>query len=403
MQKIILENGLTLLLSKKESNSVVISATVKMGSNYESREENGVSHFIEHLVFNGPKGYNKKTLVEKIDSLGGEINAFTTNNFTVFYVKVLSKHFSKAFKVIEKIVLHPYFSKKRIEDERKIILSELDQSEDRNDQKVVDNLNEILYYRHPFGKTILGKKETIKKINKKVLEKNYNRFYVPNNMIVSVTGEFETGNVLDFVEGSFGRIKRKEMKLDFPKIPSNRHKENVLKRNIEQAYVALGMKVMKAGSREKYAMYLIDAILSGGLSSRLIQEIREKRGLAYSVEAMFDVEMDYANYIVFAGVRKENIEKVRKIILKEFRKLKEKKVSEKQLKKAKQYIEGQLLLKNETTIGAMNNLIEFELTGESNVEGFLRKIFAVTSEDILRVAKKYLQTEKYCFSVVQPK
>ncbi len=402
LDKVSLENGLRVLLDFQETETVSVFCLVRVGSDIEDAKVSGVSHFLEHVLFNGPEHLTKKDLSERIDSIGGEINAFTSNKITVFYVKVLSKYFDKAFQTIEDLILNTFFKEQEIEDEKKIILSEINQTKDNPERIIFDYLQEEMFPNHPYGKHVIGTEETVKKMTKKDIENHFKKYYVPNNMVLGISGKFDKEEVLKKIQGTFGKREKTDLQEEFFPIPKKILKQKIEERDLNATHLGLALRVMNSKSSEAYAMNLINAILGGGLSSRLLQEIREKRGLAYTVHTVFDVNPEYGLFIIYAGIEEKNIETVKEVIFQEFNKLVTD-LTEADLIKAKQFIEGKTLMKNEDTTERTKNNLELDYYGEDSTEEFLKKINAVSVEEVKEVAKKYLQTKEYSFVLIKPK
>jgi predicted Zn-dependent peptidase len=401
VQRLELKNGFKLLVEKRPSKSVSLLLLVNFGSNNEDKKENGIAHFIEHLVFNGPKGLSKKELSARIEGVGGELNGATSNNLTVYYIQVLSKHFDIALKTLNDMLFRPDFTTKDVNFEKNIILSEIGHSKDTPHSYAFDLLQEELFPNHPYGKTVLGLKSSVKGIDVKDIKRYYHHFYAPNNMMLAAVGNL-TEKQLNAIKKTFGAPKKRPVKKERHSIPANQHRLKVVSRDFKQAHLALALKVMPSTDKDVYAMHVISAILGGGLSSRLMQEIREKRGLAYVVQANFDPMKEYGFFGVYVGTQEKKVEKVKKLIFKEFSKLKKKKISAKELMQAKQLLEGRAFLKIEDSLEAGKNLLTLELYGEKDAQSFMKKVFDVSAADIKRVAKKYLNERDYCLVLLKP-
>ena len=401
MERIELENGLQILLTKRPSKSISLLLMISFGANDEASKENGIAHFIEHLAFNGPKGMTKKELSARVEGVGGELNGATSNNFTVYYIQVLNKHFDVALKTLNDIAFRPEFTKKDVDFEKNIILSEIRHSQDNPLSYTFDLLQEELFPKHPYGQPVLGRQSTVKKIDLSDIKRYYRRYYVPNNSTLAVIGNLSPKQ-LSAVKKVFGKHKKRPLAKARHKIPANQHREKIVARDFTQTHLGLAFKVAASKDEDVYALHLISAILGGGLSSRLMQEIREKRGLAYAVQTNFDPNQEYGFFGIYVGTQEKNVKQVKKLILKEFGKLKKKKVSPKELKQAKQLIEGRAYLKIEDTLEAGKNLLTLELYGEKSTAAFMKKIFKVSAEEVKKAAQKYLNERDYCLVLLKP-
>src|SRR3989338_1862391 len=403
MKKFGLKNGLEIVLDKRETNSLTVMALIKSGSNDERPKKLGLSHFLEHLVFNGPKNVSKKELSHRIYKIGGEFNAFTSNNVTVYYVKILPKHLHTALKTIQDLIVNAFFKKREIEHERKIIISEIHKLRDTPEREIFDFLLDSLFPNHVFGNNVIGDEKTVNGITKKDIEAHYRKHYVANNMALFFSGKFEEENVMNEVNQLFGHVKSRKIERIFPRLPSNSRTQRIIERNVNQAHLAVGFKVPNCFSKESLALELICAYLGGGLAAVLPQEIREKRGLAYSVNTSLDMQKEYGLFTVYCGVQKENIEKVKKIIKKEFENLKANPLTQNKLNEIKTYYEGNLKIKQDDSLRIAKTDLYLHLRNEESLNEFLSKVLKVSSLDIQKAAKKYLNFDEGSTVIISSK
>lgn len=398
--KIKLKNNLTIILENKPTQTITIQATVKTGSNNENIKINGISHFIEHMVFEGTKKRpNSKIISNEIESLGGELNAYTSNERTCFYVKVPKKHSRKALDIIADILQNPLFEKKKIEKERKIILKEINlhKDEPRFHQWIL--FDKALFKKHPAKLPPYGTVKAVKSLTRKNMLSYYNKYYIPNNIILTIVGNFNK-EIIEEIKNQFKNFKPsklpKKRRITEPKQRKTTKKE---KRKILNSYMVLGYKTVNRANQDSYVLDVIKSILGKGQSGRIFDEIRNKRGLAYEVGVHHEAEKDYGTFAVYLNTDKKNIKKIINIILKEFKNLAN--LTTKELKEAKGFIIGQHILQNEDTQDLADELGYWESIKDANLlNNYIPKIRLVTKTDILRVAEKYL-TKNYALAVIE--
>lgn len=395
----ILSNGLTVILNKRKSNSVVIEITAKSGSNNEDEKNLGISHFIEHLMFNGTKNRSSREIVERIESVGGEFNAITWNERTSFYVKLPSKYFGIALNVLSDCIKNSVFDQKEIDKERNIILSEIDIHNDTPTSYQWLFFQSKLFKKIKAKYPIIGTKETVKSINRKAILDFYERYYHSNNIIVTVVGNFES-DIVKKIENEFKDFKGKKLGRDEIITEPNQTKpeEYIESRNLDHSYLMIGYKVPGRTDKESYVLDVIRIILGTGLSSRLSYEIRIKRGLGYSVGCHYDGNKNYGFFVAFVTTDKTNIKECKNIIINEYKKINH--VSKEELEKAKRFIEGQYLMDNEDNFKRADLLSIFEVVKEAKLaDSYIKEINNITIEDIKRVASKYFK-DNYCLTIL---
>lgn len=399
MWKFKLKNGLTVLYVKKPGDSVSVEVLVKVGSNNEKSDELGISHFIEHMVFEGTKKRcNSRETANQIEGIGGELNAYTSNERTCYYAKVPKKHFNRALDVLSDILQNPLFRELDIEKQRKIILKEvgLVTDEPRFHQWIL--FSKVLFKRHPARNPAYGTVKTVKSITKEQIFDYYKKYYIPNNMVISVVGEVK--DLKKKLERKFFLSKGeaiKEAGTREPKQKSPRVQRE--RRKIANTYMVLGYPTATRNQKESYILDVVDAILGRGQSGWMFDSIRSQHGLAYEVGVQHVAENEYGFFGVHLSTDKNKVEIVKKLIFGVFERLKN--VSEEDLKEAKDYLEGNFLLENEDTQKTADNLVNWEqLTKGEDFFNYLKKIKKVTRQDIKEVVKKYF-TKNYCLAVIE--
>ncbi|MEK6969055.1 MAG: pitrilysin family protein [Nanoarchaeota archaeon] len=390
MEKVILPNGLTVIFEKRKGNSVVVNVMIKVGSNSEDNSEKGLSHFMEHILFEGTeKRPTNKDISNEIEKIGGDFNAYTSNEKTCFYVKVLKKHFPIAVEILADILQHSLLQEKDIAKEKKVVLKEIDMiyDEPRYFQWVL--LQENLFEKHPCRYPTYGTKKSINSLTRKKIIDFYNKYYLPNNMVISVVGEVT------------GWKKEIEKKFSFKKgaLPASapvneplalRKKIKKRKMNITNTYLVLGFKAVPRNHPDSYTLDVINGILGRGQSGRMFTEIRSKRGLAYDVGTQSIAEKSFGYFAAYATIDKKNISLVQKLILTELDKLK--KVTETDLSEAKDFIEGDYLLGLEDAQKASDQILFWDLVKEAKLmDQYIKNIKIVSVAEVKRVAQKYFK------------
>ena len=403
-----LSNGLRIVLVPMPENRtatvIVMSGT---GSRYENEHENGLAHFLEHMFFKGTKKRpSARAISEELDTIGSVYNAFTSKERTAYYAKVSSRYLETALDVISDIFLNSTLPQKEIKKERGAIIQEIDMYEDMP-MRTVDNVFDALMFgrEHPLGRTILGPKENIMRFSRKDFAIYLKRNYTPLNTVVCVAGTFSKKKVLAKIKKDFGGLKHGNPP-NFITFSSEQNAARVAikEKKTDQTNLMIGVPAYQYLHKDEYALAVLSTILGGGMSSRLFLEVREKRGLAYSVHSFVERYPDTGYFGVQAGVEHAKLEKTVKTILAEFKKIKSVKVSNTELGKAKSYMKGNLALSLETS----DEIAQFAATSMINLgrirplSEILEGIEAVSADDIERVARDILRTEKLNFAVLGP-
>ncbi len=406
-KKTILKNGLRLITVPMESaNSVTVLILVGTGSKYETKDINGISHFLEHMFFKGTtKRPNTLKISETLDSVGGEYNAFTGNEVTGFWAKVDKKHSDIALDWITDIFLNSKFDEKEVEREKGVIIEEVNMYLDTPRAYIQDLWNELLYGDTPAGWQTIGTKDTIKSFNRKKVVDYYESHYSPENVIVCVAGAVETEGIEKKLKDYFENVKgdgasQKVKVKEFQKEPQ------VLLHNkkTDQTHFCLGVRAYNLFDKRRYALALLSIILGGNMSSRLFIKVRERNGLAYSIHTSADNSTDTGYLVTQAGIDHKNLEKSIKLILEEYKNLKAKKITEKELQKAKDYLKGIMSLSldasdNQASFYGMQELLEKNiLTPEEK----FKKIDEVSADDIQKAAQDIFLPEKLNLAVIGP-
>lgn len=385
MQVFKLKNGLTILYDNNKSNSVCLNAMVKVGSNHESMDEKGVSHFLEHILFEGTKNFTTRALANEIEKVGGEINAATSNERTFYYSLVPKNHAEKAFKVISDILINPLFDAKAIEKEREVIISEIKMLHDEPRHLQWILLEQNMFERNNARYPVYGSIASIKSLSRKKIISYYKKHYVGSNIILSIVGEIP--NIKKLISKYFSSLRGSKVnKYNLVEEDLQKSVKNVVvHKNTEHSYLTIGYKAPPFTKKEAYVFEVIEGILGRGQSSRLFDEIRIKRGLAYSVGAIYEANLDFGFFAIYLNTDQKNLEKCRNIILKQFQ-LKD--LTQKEVQEAKDYVEGNFLIRNEDNKEKAENNAFFSILGKT-ISEYLKNIRKVTLNDVKKAVKTY--------------
>ncbi len=400
MQKVVLDNGLNVIFKQKKGNSVVVEICINVGSNYEQLNEKGISHFIEHMLFEGTKKRpTNREISNEIEKIGGEFNAYTTNERTCFYVKVLKKHFSIAVDVISDIVQNSIFKESDIKKEKNVVCKEIDMVQDEPRFYQWDLLLQNMFTKHPAKYPVYGHRKVINNLTRKKVLAYFHKYYVPNNMTLSIVGDFKDWK--KEIEKKFVVKKSKLTKQMLVREPqASKNKEVREKKNIASTYAVMGFNATPRTHPDSYVLEIINGILGRGQSGRMFTEIRAKKGLAYDVGTQCIPELTYGYFAVYVSVDKAKLPLAKKLILLELEKLQ--KVTIKDVNEAKTFIEGEYLLDLEDPQKVADQLLFWEQNKDAKLmNDYVKRIKKVTVADVKKVAKKYFKN--YTFAVVEGK
>jgi predicted Zn-dependent peptidase len=409
VRKHFLENGATVLIDEMQDvRSFSLGFFVGAGSSEEPPDKRGLSHFLEHVLFKRTRHRTTVQIARAIDRLGGDVDAFTTKEYTGFYAHTLDTRFAEALDLLGDIVLAPAFESDDIEMERGVILEEIGETNDNPDDLVHEMFVRSFWRTHPLGEPILGTAQTVRDIGVGDLYRYYRERYTPDNLIVSVAGHVRELEVLDSLEKLFrrrngrGNGQRRPGERLAGKPHSHQHIQVKSRRGLEQAHVCLGVEGPPQGSGRRFAAHLLDIVLGGGMSSRLFQEVREKRGLVYSVASSLNSYRLGGYETIYAACAPKNLARVLEVTLRELRKLKRDGVRPRELAWAKQNLKGNLILALESTVSRMSSQArqEFYLGRVAPMEEWLGKADTVTADDVAEEAERLLDGRVLSLSVV---
>lgn len=402
-----LPNGLIILTERMEHvRSVSMGVWVKTGSRDERPEVNGVSHFVEHMVFKGTKSRTAKSIAREVDAIGGNLDAFTSKETICFNVKVLDEHVPKALDVLTDLVMYPVFAPDDIGRECKVILEEIKMDEDNPDMLVHEIFTQSFWKDHPLGKPILGTRDTVKRFDQGTLFDFYGGRFQGGNMIFSAAGNLDHDAFVEMVSAKLAGLPAASLVSGSPD-PSNRPKVHARivskqKKSLEQLQLCLGVPAPAVNDEQRYTVALLNTILGGGMSSRLFQNIREDRGLAYSIFSELSSFRDTGSICVYAGTSSQNAEQVVRLTVDEFRRLKEQPVPDEELQRAKDQLKGNILLSLESSGALMSNLARQEMYFQRfyAVPEILDQVGQVTSEDLMRMAQQLFVQESVALAIL---
>ncbi len=392
----VLPNGLKIITEQMSHiRSASIGIWLQTGSRDEDPEWNGISHFIEHMVFKGTKHRTAEEIARQVDSIGGNMDAFTAKECICFNVKVLDEHVPTAVDILSDLVLNPVFDAGDIARERGVIIEEIKMDEDNPDYLVHEIFTQNFWKDHPLGKPILGTKETVKRFERQPVFDAYTHRFAPENIIVSAAGNLDHNKFVDLVIRHLESMK--PMNNGFHSSTPNIVSRIILrnKKALEQVQLCLGVPAHPIAHEKRHAGYILNTLLGGGMSSRLFQNIRERQGLAYSIYSDLNPYRDTGCLAVYAGTSLASAAKVVQSVVGEFRKLKTDAVSEDELRRAKDQLKGSLMLSLESSTARMSNLARQEMYFERyyDLDELIQKIEAVTANDLITLANEFFRTE----------
>lgn len=404
-RKVVLDNGLRVVTERIPSfRSVTIGIWVNVGSRDEGRGEEGFSHFIEHMFFKGTATRSAERISREIDALGGEVNAFTTRETTTLYAKVPDAQLKPTLALLGDLFHHSRFPVEEIEKEKQVVLEEMRMVRDDPEEWVQDLHTQQVFGTHPLGRPILGKADVIRKLERRQLLDYIRRAYHPCETIVAAAGNFDQKQLLALVRTYFGCFDRPTVSKRV-RWPAEVHGGlQVHEKPLEQAHLCLGLKGIAVDHKDRYAAALLNAVLGGNVSSRLFQEIREKRGLAYSVYSCLSSYSDGGMWSIYAGTRPSEASNVVELILKELKKLCSNGMRRDELARAKSQMKGSVMVGLESTSSRMNKLAKDELHHGRYIplEEIMTSIDRVSNAQILRVSRELFDESRLSITALGP-
>jgi predicted Zn-dependent peptidase len=405
--KTILDNGIRILSHEMpDHRSASIGIWVENGSRHETAPENGISHFVEHLLFKGTERRTAAQIAEEMDAVGGVINAFTAKEHTCYYAKVLDENLPLAIDLLTDIFLHSKFDEEEIERERSVILQEISQAEDTPDDYVHDLFSLDLFQDHPIGRPICGTAATVNRFKRDDFVRFFRSRYRPSRVIVAAAGHLRHGEIVSEMAARLGSIDDGGDDgvgaLNGWGLPELRHGVFPHSKSLEQAHLCMGVQGLSQAHPQRYVGYVLNTLLGGGMSSRLFQEIREKRGKAYSVYSFSSAYRDVGYFGVYAGTSVDSTEEVVELIIKELKALANSGVSEDELRRTQGQLVGSMMLGLESTDSWMSHIARNEIYHGRTIstDDICQGIRAVTRADVIELARQLFRSGALTLSLL---
>jgi predicted Zn-dependent peptidase len=403
-QKSVLPNGIRVITERMPHvRSVAVGVWVETGSRHEPEDRGGVSHFIEHLVFKGTANRSAADIARTMDSVGGQMDAFTTKEHTCFYVQVLDEHLPLAVDLLTDILLHPSFEADELEREKSVVLQEIKMVEDTPDDLIHDLFAGQVWAGHPLGRPILGERDRVNGFGRELILSHFQEEYVPEHVIIAVAGNVTHDEVVDLFSAGFNGFRRPTPRRADQPAPL-RPGVNLVAKTLEQVHLVMGFPGLHHAAPERYALFILNDVIGGSMSSRLFQEVRERQGLVYSIHSGVQAYLDTGTLYLYAATDAANFSKVLKSILKEMRDLKKTGVTADELNRAKDHLKGSLMLSLESTSSRMNRLAKHELHLGSflTMDAMLAAIDGVKHEEVQALVTELLDEERLALTTLGP-
>jgi predicted Zn-dependent peptidase len=398
-----LKNGVRVISEEMNHvRSVSLGVWIRTGSRRETSEENGISHFIEHMLFKGTKNRSAEEIARSVDSIGGGLDAFTAKEMVSYNTKVLDEHLPIAFDVLADMVRNPLFREEDIEKEKGVILEELKMEVDNPEYLLHDIFSSNFWKDHPLGKPIIGSKDTIRAFDRGMIDSYFERYYSPSNILITAAGNLKHAELVELARQHFEDLRVNGTLA--PEIAPVPHARLVFrdKKSLEQTHLYMGVPAYPFPHELRFACYTLNTILGGGMSSRLFQNIREKQGLAYAVYSELSMYRDTGCMAIYAGTAVETCGKVIDSIVKEFRELKNNLVPAEELRRAKDNLKGSFMLGLESTSSRMGNLARQDLYFQRffTLDEMLESIEAVDAEQVREIAREFFNPKNITLAVL---
>lgn len=402
--KTILKNGIRIVTKTMPfARSVSMGVWVNVGARDESESENGLSHLIEHLIFKGTHKRSAFQIAKEFDAIGGQTNAFTTMENTCYHAKVIDSHLETMVEILSDIFLNSRFDEIEVEKERPVILQEIGMVEDTPDDYIHVLFGKNFWGDHPLGRSILGTRQNLFKFNASSIKDFFQRLYQPDRIIISAAGNLEHARLVDLVGLSFESIRPGN---GFPEriSPTAYARTELHPKNLEQVHICIGTNGLPTSHPKRYALSLMNTILGGNMSSRLFQEVREKRGLAYAVYSFVSTHVDAGMFGAYAAVEPSTTWEAADLLLAQMLHLKETPVEESELLGAKEFIKGNLLLASENTENQMVRLAQNEMHFQRHIplDEVIHNLETITTEDIVDLAGMLLRNNRISLTILGP-
>ncbi|OFW15568.1 MAG: peptidase M16 [Acidobacteria bacterium RIFCSPLOWO2_12_FULL_66_10] len=398
----VLDNGLRILTERMtQVRSISIGVWLTRGSRHESAERGGIAHFVEHMLFKGTASRTAEDIAQAIDSIGGQLDAFTAKEYASYYIKVLDEHLPLAMDILADIVRNPAFSPEDVEREKKVVVEEIKMVEDTPDDLVHELFTQGFWENHPLGRPILGTKDTVESFGADGLRGYFSNVYTAKNLIVSAVGNLEHDRVRDLVAKKFGSLTQPGDPAQ-DEAPSVTPKILIRNKELEQSHLCVGVSSYPQSHDDRYASYVLNTLLGGSMSSRLFQNVREKRGLAYAVFSGLSAYRDAGSFTIYAGCSNDAVGEVLDLVVEELRGVKNSTVPDAELRRSKDHLKGSLMLSLENTASRMSHLARQEIyfDRQCGLDETLSGIEQVTADDVRRVAADLFRNDSLSATVL---
>jgi predicted Zn-dependent peptidase len=403
VEKEVLPNGLVVITEPMAHvHSVSVGIWLRSGSRREPAELNGISHFIEHMVFKGTTRRTAEDIAREVDSVGGMLDAFTAKEMVCFNTRVLDEHLPKAFDVLADMVLEPKFAEDDIARELSVILEEIRMTQDNPEDLVHELFTQNFWTPHALGKPILGTPETVSGFTRHSLQEWFRRWYAPNHLVITAAGHLSHEQLVELVAERFAKLSPCDNGTADSAPRPTPHITLRAKRELEQVHICVGVPALPLTDDRRFAVSILNNVLGGGMSSRLFQNIRERQGLAYAIFSEMNSYRDAGMLSVYAGTSIETVGQVIRSILEEFRHLKDEPLSQEELRRAKDHLKGATLLALEGSSSRMNSLARYHLyfNRHFTTEELIQMLERVTADEVQQLAREFFAPERLAASVV---
>ena len=402
IRRAVLANGVRLATERMPHvRSVAVGIWLTRGSRHEPAEHSGIAHFVEHMLFKGTPGRSAEEIAQQVDSIGGQIDAFTSKEYAGYYLKVLDEHLPLAVDILSDLICNPLFAEEDIEREKKVILEEIKMVEDTPDDLVHEIFAEGFWTNHPLGRPILGTPASVSALDQATLRDYFSQTYVAANFVVVAVGNLQHERVQELLERALEKAPHTGPDADHS-APVVAPAIQVRKKELEQSHIVFGTEALPQHHPERYAGYALNTTLGGSMSSRLFQNVREKRGLAYSVFSGLSAYQDAGALSIYAGCANEAVAELIDVVVAEIRQMKAGGLDPVELRRAKDHLKGSLMLGLESTSSRMSHLARQEMYRDQTfgLDEMLAAIEAVTAQDVLRLADRFFTNGSLAVTVL---
>lgn len=388
MQKTVLNNGIRVVTEQiPTAHSVTIGFWVENGSRHETQALNGISHFIEHMLFKGTVQRTALAIAKEIDSVGGVLNGFTSREYSCYYAKILARKLPMAIDLVSDIVLNSVFDKEEVEKERRVILQEIHMVEDTPDDYVHDRFTRTFWHDHPLGYPVLGTLDSVGDLSRESMIAFMEEQYCGSRILICAAGDLEHQEIVERIDKAFSGVHKGSNAPRYQEVKYRRGLD-ICEKDLEQIHLCLGTRALPQDHPNRFESYLLNSILGGSMSSRLFQKIREEHGLAYSAYSYLNCHSDSGALVLYSGTSPSDAAQVVSLMLGELNRLKKDLVTEEELQAAKEQLKGNLLMSMESTDNRMTRLAKNEiyLGRHLSIKEALAGINRVNRESIRRLA-----------------